>query len=156
MRRYPWKTSKLHLERLKLFPRLRRKRFSVLVADWLHEYLARSRFNRCPSVRTNSSIVFCRQQITFRHACIPLADFLSVSPVRFFRADLHTTPRFLPFPLTVCGTLSIRWITVQPMFLDLLRNFFRDRRDSGVTVTWLVLRVVEEILEIFKEASNFL
>lgn len=82
MRSYPWKTSKLHLERLKLFPLDYARKSSVLVADWLHEYPMIEPCSVCPSSSSsftaNSSIVFCRQQITFRHRSSPLRNPSSI------------------------------------------------------------------------------
>lgn len=93
MRSYPWKTSKLHLERLKLFPLDYARKSSVLVADWLHEYPMIEPCSVCPSSSSsftaNSSIVFCRQQITFRHRYIhPLCEILP--PSSFSQHFMHS------------------------------------------------------------------
>lgn len=94
MRSYPWKTSKLHLERLKLFPLDYARKSSVFVADWLHEYPMIEPCSVCPSSSSssftaNSSIVFCRQQITFRHRYIhPLCEILP--PSSFSQHFMHS------------------------------------------------------------------
>lgn len=97
MRSYPWKTSKLHLERLKLFPLDYARKSSVLVADWLHEYPMIEPCNVCPSSSSsssftaNSSIVFCRQQITFRHVCsTPLTPLRNPSSIFFPQHFMHS------------------------------------------------------------------
>ena len=96
MRSYPWKTSKLRLERLKLFPRTTPENPWCSLADWFfHEYLDghdRTRRGVCPPPPSsaNSSIVFCRQQITFRHVC----SIRYPSSPRFFPQNPTDPPSF--------------------------------------------------------------
>lgn len=97
MRSYPWKTSKLHLQRLKLFPLTTPENPPPLLVG--HGLVPRVRSGRpwsnrgvCispplpPPSSANSSIVFCRQQITFRHVC----------SIRSLPSPRHPLPRFFP------------------------------------------------------------
>ena len=91
------KTSKLHFQRLKLFPYdVAREKDPWLTGSM--SILARSSTGaRCPSVRTNSSIVFRRQQITFRHVCVSLsADSLRGVPPPSLVAPFHRSRRAYP------------------------------------------------------------